>query len=124
MSSHNSVKQYQKDGFGIEEGYFYEHIDPRDLFDADESKKRVDQMVEGIDSGRDAWFGYYVMVTFRGHELGYANIGALYYKDTDPATLILSGHDLDGYRETILDEALDQAKQEAKILKQELKEVA
>ena len=123
MSGHNSVKQYQKDGFGIEEGYFYEDIDPRELY-CDESKKQVDQMVAGIDSGRDAWFGYYVKVTFRGHELGYANIGALYFKDTDPETLILSEHDLDGYRETIIDEALDQAKQEAKILKQELREVA
>jgi len=123
MSSHNSVKHYQMEGFGIEEGYFPEHVDPRDLY-SEESKQQVDQMVAGIESGRDAWFGYYVKVTFRGHELGYANMGALYYKDTDPSTLIQSGHDLDGYRETILEEALDQAKQEAKTLKQELKEVA
>lgn len=123
MSSHNSVKHYQTEGFDIEEGYFPEHVDPRDLY-CEESKQQVDRMVAGIESGRDAWFGYYVKVTFRGHELGYANIGALYYKDTDPSTLIQSGHDLDGYRETILEEALDQAKQEAKTLKQQLKEVA
>jgi len=80
MSEYYEVKdlRHNKDGFEIRVGYFYEDIHPNELY-CDETD--TDEMAKRIDAGHDAWFGFWAKAYFKGHEMGHANLGGLYYKD-------------------------------------------
>ena len=92
MSEHYEVDSLKhKDGnFDVKVGYFYEDIHPSDLFDnspnPDDNGKPyydTDEMAKRIDSNMDAWFGFWAKYYYKGHEVGYANLGGLYYAVDD-----------------------------------------
>ena len=123
MSEHYEVKQlaHNVGPFEINVGYFYEDIHPEDLFDnspnPDNNGKPyydTDEMAKRIDGGLDAWFGFWAKVYYKGHEMGYANLGGLYYENDDAESVIekeAKSNDHCWYQD-VIDEALDQAKRE------------
>ena len=118
MSEHYEVKdlRHSKDGFEIRVGYFYEDIHPRDLY-CDETD--TDTMAKRIDAGYDAWFGFWAKAYFNGHEMGYANLGGLYYKD-DHAEGVIEKKDEYWYDDVIW-EAVEEAKKQTGDLWKQLK---
>ena len=111
MSNHFEIKdlRHDRDGFEIRVGYFYEDIHPNELFD--DTVYETDKMAKRIDAGYDAWFGFWAKAYLDGHELGYANLGGLYYKD-DHAESIIEKKEEHWYEDVIY-EAVEQAKKES-----------
>ena len=131
MSDHHEVKQLaHKDGiFDVSVGYFYEDIHPEDLFDnsidPDTGKPYYDTdlMAKRIDSYQDAWFGFWVKYYYQGHEVGYANLGGLYYKDNDAESVIIEQAKTndDCWYKDVMDEAKDQAMKDLRHLYNQMK---
>ena len=111
MSNHFEIKDLRlnRDGFEVRVGYFYEDIHPNELFD--DTVYETDKMAKRIDAGYDAWFGFWAKAYLDGHELGYANLGGLYYKD-DHAESIIEKKEEHWYEDVIY-EAVEQAKKES-----------
>ena len=120
MSEHyeiNSLKH--KDGnFDVKVGYFYEDLHPADLYDNSPNPDNdgkpyydTDEMARRIDSNMDAWFGFWAKYYYKGHEVGYANLGGLYYENDDAEGVIVkeakTGDDC--WYKDVIDEAKDQA---------------
>ena len=131
MSEHYSIDHLaHKDGpFEIKVGYFYEDIHPEDLFDnstnPDTGKPYYDtnEMAKRIDNHIDAWFGFWCKVYYEGHEVGYGNLGGLYYEDDHPEGVIekqAKSNDHCWYGD-VIDEALVQAKKETGDLYKQMK---
>lgn len=118
MSEHYEIKdlRHNKDGFEIRVGYFYEDIHPNELY-CDETD--TDTMAKRIDAGYDAWFGFWAKAYFNGHEMGYANLGGLYYKD-DHAEGVIEKKDEYWYDDVIW-EAVEEAKKQTGDLWKQLK---
>ncbi len=118
MSEHYEIKdlRHNKDGFEIRVGYFYEDIHPNELY-CDETD--TDTMAKRIDAGYDAWFGFWAKAYFHGHEMGYANLGGLYYKD-DHAEGVIEKKDEYWYDDVIW-EAVEEAKKQTGDLWKQLK---
>ena len=122
MSEHYSIDHlaHKVGPFDIRVGYFYEDLHPSDLFDnstnPDTGKPYydTDEMAKRIDANIDAWFGFWCKVYYEGHEVGYANLGGLYYEDDHPESVIekeAKSNDHGWYKDFI-EEALDQARKE------------
>lgn len=116
MSEYYEVKdlRHDKDGFEIRVGYFYEDIHPNELYD-DETD--TDEMAKRIDAGYDAWFGFWAKAYFKGHEMGHANLGGLYYKD-DHAEAVIEKKDEYWYDDVIWEAVEDAKKQTGDLWKQ------
>ncbi len=120
MSEHYEVDSLgHKDGnFDVKVGYFYEDIHPSDLFDNSPNPDNdgkpyydTDEMAKRIDSGNDAWFGFWAKYFYKGHEVGYANLGGLYYEN-DHAEGVIEKEAKSGdhcWYKDVVEEAKDQA---------------
>ena len=119
MSEHYEIDSLKhKDGnFDVKVGYFYEDIHPSDLFDnsldPDTGKPYhdTDEMARRIDANIDAWFGFWAKYYYKGHEVGYANLGGLYYTDDHPEGVIEKASLDKGeyWYKDVVDEARDEA---------------
>ena len=109
MSEFYEVKdlRHNKDGFEVRVGYFYEDIHPNELY-CDETD--TDEMAKRIDAGYDAWFGFWAKAYFKGHEMGNANLGGLYYKDDHAESIIEKKEEY--WYDDVIWEALEDAKKQ------------
>ena len=122
MSDFYIVDEFKDKVFDVKVGYFYEDLHPKDLFDnsinPDTNKPYydTDEMAKRIDEHQDAWFGFVCKYFYRDHEIGYANLGGLYYKDESAESIILKQQKTneDCWYKDVIDEAKSQALDECR----------
>ena len=115
MKYYDELARYERDGLDIVVDKTWEDMDPADSFD--DSCYDIQEIREDINSGRLDWFMLRVRVMLDGHEMGSHYLGGCLYKD---AREVLT----DGTVEDCLIEAMHEAKQEVKRLKEKLNALA
>ena len=111
MRDYTELATYQRDGFLIFVDKTWEDIPVRDCFD--DTCYDIKDMERKIDSYDLDWFMLRVRVVLDGHELGTHYLGGCLYED---AREVLT----DGTAEDCILEALHEAKQEVRRLKERL----
>ena len=111
----DKLKEFEADGFEIIVDKSWEDIHPRDLFD--DSCHDIDEICRKIDNGTYDWFILRVRALIDGHELGSALCGGFLYEDVNDVFK-------DGIVADMVDEAVEEAKREAVVLKQRLEALA
>ena len=111
----DTLKEFEADGFQIIVDKSWEDLHPRDLFD--DSCHDIDEICRKIDNGTYDWFMLRVRALIDGHELGTAICGGFLYED--PREVFD-----DGIVADMVDEAVEEAKREAVVLKQRLEALA
>jgi hypothetical protein len=115
MRHYDELATFERDGFLVFVDKTYEDLSPRDCFD--DTVSDIDQICRDIDSYKLDWFMLRVRVMLDGHELGSHYLGGCLYED---AKQVLT----DGTVEDCLIEAMHEAKQEVKRLKEKLNALA
>lgn len=110
---YEKLAQYERDGFQVIVDKTYEDIPPSDQFEADE----VDEICRKIDDGTYDYFMLRVRVMFDGHEMGSHYLGGCLYEDAEEVLT-------DGTAEDCISEALHEAKDHIKSLREKLSKVA
>ena len=115
MRHYEEIATFERDGFLVFVDKTYEDIDPwSQLSECFDSKHKL---YKDIDSGKYDWFMLRVRVMLDGHELGNHYLGGCLYEN--PADVMT-----DGTVEDCLIEAMHEAKQEVKRLKERLNAIA
>lgn len=109
------LQESHKDGFTIIVDKSWEDCHPRDLFD--DSVTDIDDVCRKIDRGDLDWFMLRVRAMVEGHELASTVVGGFLYED--PREVLN-----DGVVSDMIDEAVDEARKEAVVLKQRLEALA
>jgi hypothetical protein len=115
MRHYDELATFERNGFLVFVDKTYEDIDPWSQLNECFDSKR--QLYADIDSGKYEWFMLRVRVMLDGHELGSHYLGGCLYED---AREVLT----DGTVEDCLIEAMHEAKQEVKRLKEKLNALA
>lgn len=115
MREYDKLATYDRDGFVVIVDKTWEDIPLRDCFD--DSCYDIKDMERKVNSYDLDWFMLRVRVLFDGHELGSHYLGGCLYED---AREVLK----DGTAEDCIQEALHEAKQEVKRLKEKLNALA
>jgi hypothetical protein len=111
MRHYDELATFEREGFLVFVDKTYEDIDPwSQLSECFDSKR---QLYADIDSGKYEWFMLRVRVMLDGHEFGSHYLGGCLYEN--PADVIK-----DGTVEDCLIEAMHEARQEVKRLKEKL----
>ena len=115
MRHYDELASYDREGFLVIVDKTYEDLSPRQCFD-DECHD-IDQICRDIDSYKLDWFMLRVRVMLDGHELGSHYLGGCLYENAQDVLK-------DGTVEDCLIEAMHEAKQEVKRLKERLNAIA
>lgn len=115
MKHYDELARYQREGFDIVVDKTWEDISLRDCFD--DSCYDIKDMERRVNNYDLDWFMLRVRVLFDGHELGSHYLGGCLYED---AREVLK----DGTAEDCIGEALHEAKQEIRRLKEKLNALA
>lgn len=115
MREYDKLATYDRDGFVVIVDKTWEDIPLRDCFD--DSCYDIKDMERKVNSYDLDWFMLRVRVLFDGHELGSHYLGGCLYED---AREVLK----DGTAEDCIQEALHEAKQEVKRLREKLNALA
>ena len=107
MRHYEELATYEREGFEIIVDKSWEDLDPKDCFD--ESCYDMKEMYADIESGKLEWFMLRVRALVDGHELGSAYLGGMLYED--PSECLT-----DGSAEDMIDQAIAEAKVEARRL--------
>ena len=107
MRYYDTLATYDREGFEVIVDKTWEDLNPRDLFD--DTVSDVDEIIKDIDRGHLDWFMLRVRVLLDGHELGSHYLGGMLYEDPKECLT-------DGSAEDCIDEALREAKEEARRL--------
>ena len=115
MRHYEELAHYEREGFTVIVDKTWEDIALRDCFD--DSCYDIEDMERKVNSYDLDWFMLRVRVMLDGHELGSHYLGGCLYED---ARQVLT----DGTAEDCIGEALHEAKQEVKRLKEKLDALA
>jgi hypothetical protein len=105
------LDEQERDGFRIVIDMTPEDLNPRDCFDY--SVTDIDEIIKDINRGHLDWFMLRVRAIFDGHEMGSAYLGGMLYEDPKECLK-------DGSAEDMIKEALTDAKDYVKRLKEKL----
>lgn len=111
MRYYDELARYQREGFTVVVDKTWEDIALRDCFD--DSCYDIKDMERKVNSYDLDWFMLRVRVLFDGHELSSQYLGGCLYED---AREVLT----DGTAEDLISEALHEAKQEIRQLKEKI----
>ena len=111
---YDELAVYERNGFDVIVDKSYEDIHPSDSFD--DSCWDITELGSKIDQGIYEWFILRVRVLVDGHLMGSAHLGGMLYED--PSECLT-----DGSAEDMIQEALQEARQEVKKLKVRLEQV-
>ena len=117
MEHYYQVKNFKVDQFDIIVDWTYEHCSVRDCFD--ETEEEFCEMERRLDAYLDTHYIARVRAMYDGVEMGSSSLGSCYARDCSPEDDINDG--IGGYLEDMVDEAVDQARNEAVAMLQRLK---
>jgi hypothetical protein len=118
MRDYTVAKEFKVDQFDIIVDWTYEDSSIRDLFDDEVSD--IADMVRRCNDGTDTHYIARVRAMYDGKEMGCATLGSCYASDCSPEDDINAG--VSGYLEQMVEEAVDEAHEEAVALLQQLTE--
>ena len=113
-----TVKEFKYAQFDIIVDWTYEHCSVRDCFD--ETEEQFLEMERRLDAYLDTHYIARVRAMYDGVEMGCATLGSCYAYDCSPEDDINDG--IGGYLEDMIEEAVDQAQEEAVRMLDKLKE--
>jgi hypothetical protein len=108
-TSYYTVKEFRYANFDIIVDWTYEHCSVRDCFD--ETEEEFAEMERRQEAHLDTHYIARVRAMYDGVEMGSASLGSCYAYDCSPEDDINDG--LCGYLEDMIEEAVDQARDEA-----------
>ena len=117
MRYFTTVKEFKVDQFDIIVDWTYEDCSVRDCFD--ETEEEFQEMERRLDAYIDTHYVARVRAMYDGVEMGSDYLGSCYARDCTPEDDINDG--IGGYLEQMVDEAVDQARNEAVAMLQRLK---
>ena len=109
MRNFTTVKEFKIDQFDIIVDWTYEDTPIRDCFD--ETEEEFAEMERRLDAYLDTHYVARVRAMYDGVEMGSDYLGSCYAYDCTPEDDINDG--IGGYLEQMVDEAVDQARNEA-----------
>ena len=118
MRDYTVAKEFKVDQFDIIVDWTYEDYSVRDCFD--ETEEEFAEMERRLDAYIDTHYIARVRAMYDGVELGCATLGSCYARDCSPEDDINDG--IGGYLADMVDEAVDDAREEAVAMLQRLKE--
>jgi hypothetical protein len=108
-TSYYTVKEFRYAEFDIIVDWTYEHCSVRDCFD--ETEEQYAEMERRQEAHLDTHYIARVRAMYDGVEMGCAVLGSCYAYDCSPEDDINDG--IGGYLEDMIEEAVDQARDEA-----------
>ena len=117
MRYYTTVKEFKVDQFDVIVDWTYEDCSVRDCFDETEEEFR--EMERRQEAYLDTHYIARVRAMYDGVEMGSAHLGSCYARDCSPEDDINDG--IGGYLEDMIEEAVDQARNEAVAMLQRLK---
>jgi hypothetical protein len=118
MRYYTTVKEFKVDQFDVIVDWTYEDCSVRDCFDETEEEFR--EMERRLDNEIDTHYIARVRAMYDGVEMGVDHLGSCYARDCSPEDDINDG--IGGYLADMVDQAVDQARNEAVAMLQRLKE--
>ena len=118
MRYYTTVKEFKVDQFDVIVDWTYEDCSVRDCFDETEEEFR--EMERRLDNEIDTHYIARVRAMYDGVEMGVDHLGSCYARDCSPEDDINDG--IGGYLTDMVDQAVDQARNEAVAMLQRLKE--
>jgi hypothetical protein len=118
MRYYTTVKEFKVDQFDVIVDWTYEDCSVRDCFDETEEEFR--EMERRLDNEIDTHYIARVRAMYDGVEMGVDHLGSCYARDCSPEDDINAG--IGGYLEDMVDQAVDEARNEAVAMLQRLKE--
>ena len=118
MRDYYRVKNFKVDQFDVFVDWTYEDCSVRDCFD--ETEEEFAEMERRLDAYIDTHYIARVRAMYDGVELGCATLGSCYASNCSPEDDINNG--IGGYLADMVDEAVDNAREEAVAMLQRLKE--
>ena len=108
-TSYYTVKEFRYAEFDIIVDWTYEHCSVRDCFD--ETEEQFQEMERRQEAHLDTHYIARVRAMYDGVEMGCAHLGSCYAYNCSPEDDINDG--IGGYLEDMIEEAVDQAREEA-----------
>ena len=118
MRYYTTVKEFRYAEFNVIIDWTYEDCSVRDCFDETEEEFR--EMERRLDNEIDTHYIARVRAMYDGVEMGVDHLGSCYARDCSPEDDINDG--IGGYLADMVDQAVDQARNEAVAMLQRLKE--
>lgn len=112
----NTVETFAQDQFTVELAWCYEDLDLSHVF---ETAEEIAEHAERCNQYLDTHYVARVLVMYDGVEMGSDYLGSCYAYGCDPAEDIREG--IGGYREQMIDTAMEQARSEAVAMLDRLK---
>lgn len=101
----NTVETFEQDQFTVEIAWCYEDLPLSEVF---ETPEEIAEHAERCLNYTDTHYVARVLVLYDGKEMGSDYLGSCYAYDCDPAEDIRNG--LGGYREQMIDDAMEEAR--------------
>lgn len=108
LDYYHTVQELKVDQYDVVVDWTYETVPLDSCFD--ETVFDISDMAERCNRGVDTHYITRVRAFYNGHELGCSTLGSCYASDCYPEDNIRSG--LDGYLPQLIEEAVDQAREE------------
>jgi hypothetical protein len=118
MDYYYTVKEFKYAEFDIIVDWTYEHCSVRDCFE--ETEEQYAEMERRQEAYLDTHYIARVRAMYDGVEMGSSSLGSCYAYDCSPEEDINNG--ISGYLEDMIEEAVDQARDEAVRMLDRLKE--
>jgi hypothetical protein len=118
MRYYTTAKEFKVDQFDVIVDWTYEDCSVRDCFDETEEEFR--EMERRLDNEIDTHYIARVRAMYDGVEMGVDHLGSCYARDCSPEDDINAG--IGGYLADMVDQGVDQARNEAVAMLQRLKE--